>query len=99
MTTKTAAMFKITDSSDDSRCTLRLSSGEVIEYWRPSGGGYVREISESRPGNLGYQVSWSLAHSGSMMSCDASTPLVVLIRQALRSVDGRASMQGRIDSL
>ena len=62
---------------------LRQRDGLVREYWCPDGGGYVHEVTASRPGRLGYQVSRSLAHTGDMMSASERT-LAGRIRRARR---------------
>jgi hypothetical protein len=40
------------------------TDGEFHQYWAPSGGGYIREISSDRPGTLGQQVCRRLHSTG-----------------------------------
>lgn len=57
--------MRLTESGDN-RCVLEHDADDwsdplgpdrvVREFWAPSDGGYIREITEDRPGTLGYQV-------------------------------------------
>ena len=96
MTAMTAHLYQ-TARTSDTTCTMRLSSGEVIYYWMPANGGYVRETTYNRPGTLGQQVSDDLAGSGDMMYLPAGADLTSAIRRAARTVAGRANLQCRVD--
>jgi hypothetical protein len=63
------------------RCTDPMS-GERIErrFWAPPSGGYVREVSDSRPGTLGNQVCSGLALRGRTLSVATPDQLLPLIR-------------------
>ena len=52
-----------------------------IEYWSPSGGGYVYEIDEQHPGTLGRQVCEFLGSLGSTLHWSGRQPLVDMIRR------------------
>ena len=67
-------------------CTLRFADGREQHYWCPSGGGYVREVTEHRYGTLGDQVCDQLGRSGSTLrlSDPERWPLVNLIRREAR---------------
>jgi len=71
---------------DDNRCELRITGGRTHTYWAPVSGGYVREVSEERPGTLGDQVCEHLASTGSTLEWSGRRPLVELIRREARRV-------------
>jgi len=54
-----------------------------MRLWRPTGGGYVRDITH-QPGTLGQQVSEELQGSGSMMYCPKNGNLTDRIRRLVR---------------
>ena len=66
--------------------------GRVLNLWAPSLGGYVREVSDSRPGILGQQVSVHLAHSGEMMYLPKGSDLTDMVRRAARTRAGRENL-------
>ncbi len=71
------------DTAVHEECWLG-AAGEVRTYWTPSGGGYVREISRTRPGTLGHHVCDRLAHMGSTLSSSRGA-LLGLIRSEARA--------------
>ena len=84
---------KITSHSD-SHVTVAYRLDEVVpgegdldierEFWAPSDGGYVREISVDQPGLLGDQVCTGLSSRGPTLSWDDRLPLSVLVMRELR---------------
>jgi hypothetical protein len=81
--------YRITTSTRS--VVVTFATGRTREYWCPSGGGYVREITESRPGTLGLQVAADLSHAGDMLSVGSPAELPAAIRAGLR----RAVAAGR----
>jgi hypothetical protein len=75
--------YKITAIADNRAVLTDTATGIRREFWAPSDGGYVREISESRPGTLGMQVCDGLVHRGSTLTC-GPTGLLALIRREAR---------------
>jgi hypothetical protein len=59
-----------------------LYTGEPVErrFWAPPSGGYVREVTNSRPGTLGQQVCAGLTDRGSTLHVSAPEKLLPLIR-------------------
>lgn len=57
--------------------------GERIErrFWAPRSGGYVREVTNARPGALGAQVCSGLSSRGGTLSVAAQADLLALIRR------------------
>lgn len=81
------ARYQVIDHGTN-RCILSFEvDGKRVEreYWCPDGGGYVRQISEGRPGTLGRQICDGLSGSGSTLSWPATRPLAILIRRELRA--------------
>lgn len=66
------------------RARLYVGDRAVAEYWAPLGGGYVREVTDARPGTLGSQVCDRLASTGPTLWC--SGPLARLIRVEMRAL-------------
>jgi hypothetical protein len=64
------------------RCTDPYT-GERQErrFWCPQGGGYVREVTDIRPGTLGQQVCDGLAYRGSALAVRSRDDLLPLIRR------------------
>jgi len=64
------------------RCTDDMT-GERVErrFWCPPSGGYVREVTASRPGTLGQQVCAGLTHRGGTLSVRTPADLIGLIRR------------------
>lgn len=88
--TKTRRAPRFTATQDDNgRVVLTVhidcalgEAGSTREFWVPSHGGYVREISEGRPGTLGYQVCDRLSHSGSTLETTEEALLGLIRREA-----------------
>ena len=78
------------------RCVLRRADGVEHHYWSPLDGGYVREVTESRPGTLGAQVCYGLASTGSTLHRSEDECLATIIRREARSAAGRRSLEERI---
>ena len=75
-----------TEAESDHHVILTdTATGLQREFWVPLGGGYVREISESRPGTMGLQVCYGLVHSGDTLTC-GPTGLLALIRREARKL-------------
>lgn len=72
------------ESVTTTECILHIG-GTQRHYWCPDGGGYVREITHSRPGTSGQQVCERLYHSGHTLSWAGKKPLAVLVRREMRS--------------
>lgn len=47
--------------------------GKTFEFWAPDAGGYIRLVSDNRPGNLGQQICEGGGCSGHTLSCGPST--------------------------
>lgn len=57
----------------------------VLEFWAPADGGYVRHITDERPGLLGSQVCRRMGSMGSTLIWYPSYgPLVALIQREMR---------------
>jgi len=78
---------------DDNRAILRAhldcypvaEAGEEVEFWAPSGGGYVRAIGPEAPGALGSQVCEGLDSRGSALTwAPGGAPLAATIRREAR---------------
>ena len=89
--TRTAPLYRVT-ADGDNEAILTTRSGLVICYWRTMAGGYVREVSDDRPGTLGWQVSDELANMGNMLYCSEGRDLATMIRRVARSTAGRATI-------
>lgn len=50
-------------------------------FWVPPNGGYIREISEDRPGTLGEQVCGYLEHGGWTLTASRDNLLDVIRRE------------------
>lgn len=50
------------------RYTLKRKSGELLEFWAPSNGGYIRLESPGRPGTLGQQICQGGGFLGSTLT-------------------------------
>lgn len=79
------------------RCVLRRADGVEHHYWSPLDGGYVREVTDSRPGTLGAQVCYGLATTGSTLHRGEDECLATLIRREARSAAGRRNLAERIE--
>jgi len=82
----------------DNQCFIEIpeDGGEIArtEYWAPSSGGYVRNVSR-HPGTSGYQVCDRLCYTGNTLYWNGSVPLVGLIRreyQAARRHERRMNL-------
>lgn len=82
-------------STSPTTCVMSIK-GRNIWFWMPAGGGYVREVTERRPGILGQQVSTTLCGSGEMMHLPAGADLTTAIRRAARSKAGRENLMMRV---
>lgn len=67
-----------------SHVILHAPNGCTFEYWTPLNGGYVRELSDNRPGTLGRQVCDYLANTGSTLWRSEATPLVDIVKREYR---------------
>lgn len=79
------------------RCVLCRADGVEHHYWSPLDGGYVREVTDSRPGTLGAQVCYGLATTGSTLHRGEDECLATLIRREARSAAGRRNLEERIE--
>ena len=73
-------------------CNLSVNGKPLRQYWAPSNGGYVRSVTDRKPGNLGQQVGDDLAGSGDMMYAAAGADLTIMIRAAVKTKAGRESV-------
>ena len=92
----TAPLYRVT-AHGDNEATLKLRGDVVISYWRPLGGGYVREVSGRQPGTSGLQVCRGLAHMGSTLYCAEHQNLARMIRREARTTAGRAILEDRVE--
>lgn len=78
---------RIIEHSENNVTVIRDEDGERIEreYWTPDKGGYVREITETHPGTLGYQVCDMLYHMGHTLHRPGGVRLAAIIRRELRA--------------
>lgn len=76
------------------RC-IDPDSGERVErrFWAPQSGGYVREVSDGKPGTLGQQVCDGLAHRGNTLHVSDPSQLIALIRQQWAQVRRAAATE------
>lgn len=61
---------------------------ETRTFWAPLKGGYIREVTDDRPGTLGYQLCDGLAHTGSTLMWFPDRgypPLIDIIRREWRA--------------
>lgn len=84
---------------NDNRCQIE-AEGMTLNYWAPSDGGYVREVSSGKPGTLGQQVGRDLSHSGAMLEWNPAShgTLADLIRSRLRTKAARENLASRIET-
>ena len=71
-----------------------MGEESIREFWVPSRGGYIREISESQPGTLGTQVCEMLGMRGYTLSASPDT-LESVIRREYRRRESRARREAR----
>jgi hypothetical protein len=79
-------------TTSSNTCAINVNDKHVASYWVPSTGGYVRKVTDKRPGNLGDQVSDNLAGSGDMMYLAEGQNLTEAIRKAARTRAGRENV-------
>lgn len=88
-------MRAVFQSLDHNHCTLTRdevihyadevqTERETIEYWAPSEGGYVRDVTVN-PGTSGRQVCDGLSYQGNTLQWSGKVPLVNLIRAEHRA--------------
>jgi hypothetical protein len=66
-----------------SDCALG-DKGQERVFWVPSRGGYIYEVTPSRPGTSGLQVCDRLTHSGSTLYTSTPDRLLEIIRKQAR---------------
>jgi len=87
--------MRITVIGDETMSEVYIDRVLFNVYWRPSGGGYVREVTR-QPGTLGQQVTVGLDHTGSMWRAGADTHLTKALRRIVKRRTVRAVIAERM---
>jgi len=69
--------YTVKELSDHHVVLVDHETKTETEYWMPTLGGYVRRITEDRPGTLGWQVCDGLRAQGSTLPCDGRLASVI----------------------
>ena len=82
MATRNPPAYRVISTAHNA-ARLTTADGRIVDYWAPRDGGYVRVVTEGRPGTLGEQV---VEDSGSTMMWSPGKPLSQKIRRHVAAI-------------